>query len=116
MRLPVRNNIRMEIMSTAPDPILQRPKPRRRWIKITARVLVVVFVLWVGFVGFMWRAMYRSPEGFAPVMSPLPREGFLVMPFETLLTHVPAGTGHVGDPAPAFSLTNLDKSRTFTLS
>ncbi len=103
-------------MSTAPDPILQRPKPRRRWIKITARVLVVVFVLWIGFVGFMWRAMYRSPEGFARVMSHLPWEVFLIMPFETLWTQARAGMVHVGDPAPDFSLTKLDKSSTVRLS
>ena len=64
----------------------------------------------------MWRAMYRSPEGFARVMSHLPWEVFLVMPFETLWTQARAGTVHVGDPAPDFSLTKLDKSAQVQLS
>ena len=103
-------------MSTTPPPVPAIPKPRGRWKEITARVLVVVFVLWIGFVGFMWRAMYRSPEGFARVMSHLPWEVFLVMPFETLWTQARAGTVHVGDPAPDFSLTKLDKTGSIRLA
>ena len=43
-------------------------KPPRRWLRITARVLLVVFVLWAVFVGYMWRIMHRTPDGFARVM------------------------------------------------
>jgi hypothetical protein len=103
-------------MTATPQPIVEKAKRRGRWVKITARVLVVVFVLWIGFVGFMWRAMYRSPEGFARVMSHLPWEVFLVMPFETLWTQARAGAIHVGDPAPDFSLTKLDKTGAVRLS
>src|SRR5947207_8280215 len=106
-------------MSTSPE-IPVKPaissKPRGRWKKITARVLVVVFVLWVGFVGFIWRAMHRPPEAFARVMSHLPWEVFLILPFETIWNRARAGTVHVGDAAPDFSLTKLDKSGTVTLS
>jgi hypothetical protein len=99
---------------TLPTPIVRQP--RRRWMKITARILVVVFVLWVGFVSFMWRIMHRSPEAFGRVMMHMPWEVFLVVPFETLWTQARAGTVHVGDPAPDFSLTKLDKSGTVRLS
>jgi len=101
-------------MSTAETP--SSPKTRRRWLRITARVLVVVFVLWVGFVGFMWRIMHRSPEGFARVMMHLPWQVFLICPFETLWTQARAGTVHIGDQAPDFSLTKLDKTGTVRLS
>src|SRR5437763_10731080 len=97
-----------KIMKTAMEAVLEKLKRPRPWLRITARVLVVVFLLWVGFIGFMWRAMYRSPEGFAGVMSHLPWGVFLVMPFVTLWTPARAGTVHVGDPAPDFSLTKLD--------
>jgi hypothetical protein len=97
-----------------PIPIVSRP--RRRWMKITARILVVVFVLWLGFIGFMWRIMHRSPEGFARVMMHLPWEVFLICPFETMWTRARAGTVHVGDPAPDFSLATLDKTGTVRLS
>jgi len=95
--------------------IPQMPRPRR-WKKVTATILVVVFVLWLGFVGFIWNAMHRTPEGFARVMSHLPWEVFLILPFETLWTRARAGTVHVGDPAPDFSLTKLDKTATVRLS
>ena len=102
-------------MSTAPPTISVSPK-ERRWVKITARVLVVVFVLWLGFVGFMFRIMHRSPEQFASVMKHLPWEVFLICPFETLWTKARAGTVHVGDAAPDFVLTKLDKSGKVQLS
>jgi hypothetical protein len=85
-------------------------KKRRQWIKITTRVLVVVLLLWVIFVGYMWRIMHRSPEGFARVMMHLPWEVFLICPFETMWTHARAGTVKVGDPAPDFTLKKLDKN------
>jgi hypothetical protein len=103
-------------MSTAANTLATSPPPRRRWQKVTARILVVVFVLWLGFVGFIWRAMHRPPEAFAQVMSHLPWQVFLILPFETLWTRARAGTVHIGDPAPDFSLTKLDKTATIRLS
>lgn len=96
----------MENTAVVPVPA----KPHRRWVKITTRVLVVVFVLWAVFVGYMWRIMHRPPEAFARVMMHLPWEVFLVCPFETMWTHARAGTVRVGDSAPDFTLTKLDKS------
>ena|SRR5881394_401097 len=103
-------------MSTTPTPVPTDSKRGRRWKKITAQVLVIVFVLWVGFVGFMWRAMHHSPEAFARVMMHLPWEVFFICPFETMWTQARAGTVHVGDPAPDFSLTKLDKTGSIRLS
>jgi hypothetical protein len=103
-------------MSTTPSTIALPAKPRRNWKKITATTLVFLFVLWVGFVSFIWRAMHRSPEDFARVMSRMPWEVFLVMPFETLWTRARAGTVQVGDAAPDFSLTKLDKTGAIRLS
>jgi len=103
-------------MATDAIPVPIVVKHRRRWMKITARILVMVFVLWLGFVGFMWRIMHRSPEGFARVMMHLPWQVFLICPFETMWTQARAGNVHVGDPAPDFSLTKLDKTGTLRLS
>jgi len=103
-------------MSTAPSTTAIPARPRRNWKKITATILVCLFLLWVGFVGFIWRAMHRSPEGFARVMSHMPWEVFLVTPFETLWTRARAGTVQVGDAAPDFTLTKLDKSGAVRLS
>ena len=103
-------------MSAPVSTIPVTPKPKRRWLKITARVLVVVFVLWTGFVFFMWRIMHRTPEQFGRVMMHLPWEVFLICPFETLWTRARAGTVHIGDAAPDFTLTKLDKSGTVHLA
>ena len=103
-------------MSTVPETSPKVTKPRRQWKKLTARILVVVLVLWLGFVGFIWRAMHRSPEDFARVMSHMPWQVFLILPFETLWTQARAGTLHPGDTAPDFSLLKLDKTETIHLS
>jgi hypothetical protein len=89
---------------------------KRRWIKITAAVLACMFVLWLAFVSFMWRAMNKPPEEFARVMSHMPWEVFLVVPFETLWTRARAGSLNMGDPAPDFSLLKLDKTETVHFS
>jgi hypothetical protein len=41
---------------------------------------------------------------------------FLVLPFETLWTHARSGALQIGDPAPDFALTKLDKTATVQLS
>ena len=103
-------------MSTVPETSPKVTKPRRQWKKLTARILVVVLVLWLGFIGFIWRAMHRPPERFARVMSHMPWQVFLILPFETLWTQTRAGTLHPGDTAPDFSLRKLDKTETIRLS
>ena len=102
-------------MSTAPPPTSAPRKPGRKWKKITATVLICLFVLWAGLTTYIWRAMHRSPEAFARVMMHMPWEIFLVVPFETLWTRARAGTVEVGERAPDFSLTKLDKSGTVRL-
>jgi peroxiredoxin len=92
------------------------PRKARRWLKITAYTLALVFVLWLGFVDFIWRAMHRTPEQFGQVMMHMPWEVFLIVPFETLWTRARAGTVQIGDPAPDFTLMKLDKSGTVQFS
>lgn len=86
------------------------PGKKHRWKKITAAILTGIFVLWLAFVTFMWQAMHKPPEDFARIMSHMPWEVFLVVPFETLWSRARAGSLHVGDPAPDFSLLKLDKT------
>ena len=61
-------------------------------------------------------AMHRPPEAFARVMSHLPWQVFLILPFETLWTRARAGTLNPGDPVPDFSLLKIDKSERIRLS
>jgi hypothetical protein len=107
-------------MSTLPDSLPSavkrrwRPGPRAR--KITARILAALLVVWMVFVGFIFWAMNQPPEKFGAVMKHMPWPVFLVLPFETLWNHARGGTLHVGDAAPDFTLTKLDKTGTVQLS
>lgn len=92
------------------------PAKKGGWKKITASILTGIFVLWLAFVGFMWRAMHKPPEDFARVMAHMPWEVFLVVPFETLWTQARAGNLNPGDSAPDFSLIKLDKTQTVHFS
>jgi hypothetical protein len=79
--------------------------------------LGVIALLWVFACGALFAVMRQSPETFARVMAKVPGPvAFLVLPFETLWMRARAGKLQVGDPAPDFSLTKLDKSAQVQLS
>ena len=54
--------------------------------------------------------MRHPPEQFGRFMSKMPMAVFLITPFETMWTHERAGVVKVGDMAPDFTLSSLDKS------
>ena len=86
------------------------------WKRIAAAVGVLA-VLWLIGCAFLYRTMKRPPEQFASVMAEIPGPvPFLIFPFETLWTRARAGHLSVGDPAPDFVLTRLDKSAQVQLS
>jgi hypothetical protein len=90
---------------------------KRKWVRRTVATLGVLALLWVGACGGLYAIMRQSPETFARVMARVPGPvAFLVLPFETLWMRARAGTLHVGDPAPDFTLTKLDKSSQIQLS
>jgi hypothetical protein len=92
-------------------------KTSRSGKRIWITALGVVALLWVFACGSLFAVMRQSPETFARVMARVPGPvAFLVFPFETLWTHARAGKLQVGDPAPDFSLTMLDKSTQIKLS
>ena len=91
--------------------VMRRSKP------ILVRLLVVVAIVYLGFVGTMWWAMHQPPETFGRVMARMPVPAvFLLAPFETMWIQARAGDLRTGDPAPDFSLMKLDKSERIQLS
>ena len=84
---------------------------------LLTRLLTVLLVAYIAFVGLIWWAMHQPPETFGRVMSRMPAPAaFLFAPFETMWTHARAGTLQPGDPAPDFSLMKLDKTERIQLS
>jgi hypothetical protein len=80
----------------------------KRWI---GRAVVVLFVFWVGFVGFVYRAMRQPPEMFGHVMANMPMPAYFLFPFETMWTHARKGSLQPGDLAPSLPVKKLeDKS------
>ena len=107
-------------MSTVPIPVpvaaKRRWRPSPRAWKITKRIVASLLIVWIVFVGFIFWAMNQTPEKFGSVMKHMPWPVFLVLPFETLWNQARGGTLHVGDAAPDFTLTKLDKSGAVQLS
>jgi len=74
-------------------------------------------MVWLAGCAGIYAAMRRPPESFARVMSKIPGPvAFLVFPFETLWKQARAGELQIGDRAPDFSLTKLDKTAPVQLS
>jgi hypothetical protein len=80
---------------------------------------IAILVLLCGYTALLFsmnRAMHEPPEQFGRFMSKLPPVIFLVAPFETMWTHARAGSLNVGDTAPEFTLSTLDKSSHLSLT
>jgi len=87
------------------------------WRRILVGSLVVLLIAYCGFAGFIWWAMHQPPETFGRVMAKVSGPVvFILFPFETFWMHARAGSLHVGDQAPDFSLLKLDKSERVQLS
>jgi uncharacterized membrane protein len=104
--------------NVAPAPVPESAKMKtRRWKPILLKTFLVVFVLWLGFVAFMWHAMRKSPDEFGAVMKHMPVPAvFLAAPFETMWLRARAGELQPGDIAPEFNLQTLDKTSHVALS
>jgi hypothetical protein len=88
----------------------------RSIIKATGLISAGLAVAWLGFLGFVYMKMKAPPEQFGAFMSKLPKPFYFVLPFEPLWFRARAGTLSVGDAAPDFALSTLDKSRVVRLS
>ena len=79
--------------------------------KIFVRIVIVLAVVWLAACGVLYGIMLRPPETFGRFMAKIPGPvAFLVLPFETLWLRARSGGLQVGDAAPDFLLTKLDKT------
>lgn len=87
------------------------------WVRTAVVTLCVLATLWVMCCVALYGVMRRSPEQFGKVMAKIPGPvPFMIFPFETLWMRARAGVLQVGNPAPDFSLTKLDKTAQVQLS
>jgi len=78
------------------------------WVIPTVCVLAV---LWVAGCFVIYQNMCKPPEQFGHFMTKIPAPvAFLAFPFESMWMRARAGTLNVGDAAPDFQLTKIDKS------
>ena len=85
--------------------------------RLLFRRFFVLAIVYCCFGSYVWWAMHQPPETFGRVMARMPGPvPFMLFPFETAWLHARAGTLHIGDPAPDFSLLKVDKSERVQLS
>lgn len=84
--------------------------------KILGVTLLLVVCGYAALLFSMNRAMHEPPEQFGHFMSKLPPAIFLVAPFETMWTRARAGALNIGDTAPDFMLSTLDKTSRVSLT
>jgi hypothetical protein len=102
---------------TAKDSLLKIKLAWQKWRKKLVIVVAVFAVLWVTGCVVLYRIMRKPPEQFARFMAKLPGPvPFLLFPFETLWLRARAGSLHIGDTAPDFSLAKLDHSERIQLA
>jgi hypothetical protein len=83
---------------------------------ILVRAATALVVVYAGFVGAVAWAMAQPPDTFGHFMARMPLATFLVVPFETLWTHIRAGNLKAGDRAPEFALKHLEGGEPVQLS
>ena len=104
-------------MSTNPAAARKSATTRSKLKGILLRVFIVIFLLWAIASATVYAAMRQPPETFGRFMMHVPGPvAFLALPFETMWMRARAGTLQIGDPAPDFSLTKVDKTGRVQLS
>ena len=79
-----------------------------RTLRIIGRVCLVLFALWLGFIGLLYYEMCQPPEKFSAFMAKLPPILMIAGPFETMWNSARGGALHPGDEAPDFRLKTRD--------
>jgi hypothetical protein len=84
----------------------------RRWHK----AVIVVLVAYGALCAAAYDVMRQTPARFGQIMEHVPDVAFIVLPFKPLWFRARAGTLHVGDPAPDFTLPTQDNKASIRLA
>ena len=85
-------------------------------MRLLKAILASLLVVWLCFLGAVYLMMRQPPERFACVIARFPGPAFMLFPFETLWSRARAGGLQVGDEAPDFHLSTLDKTSQISLA
>src|SRR5262245_31203314 len=84
-----------------------------RWIW---RSLAALAAVYAGVLAGFFVVMCQPPDRFGSVMARVPGPMFMILPFEPMWNIARAGTLHVGDQAPDFTLRTADRKDQVQLS
>jgi hypothetical protein len=87
-----------------------------RPFKVILICLAGIGLLYFTLCAAIYAAMRQPPERFGAIMTKVPDLAFLVLPFESFWMSARAGHLRVGDAAPDFELSAVDRSRLVKLS
>lgn len=92
------------------------PKKNKNWRRRALAVGVPVVAVYCATLAGFDYAMHQPPETFPRVMMHTGPVPFLLFPFETMWKSARAGNLHPGDEAPDFTLPQLNRPASVTLS
>ena len=78
--------------------------------------LAGLFIAYAVFLTAMFFVMRQPPDRFGQIMKRMPRQVFMVLPFEPMWKVARAGQLDVGDAAPPFNLRTADKRNRVSLA
>ena len=87
-----------------------------RLFKVIVVCLAGIVLLYGALCAALYTAMRQAPERFGAIMTKVPDIAFLVLPFESFWMSARAGHLKVGDAAPDFELSTVDRSGVVKLS
>ena len=85
-------------------------------MRLLKSILPILLAVWVCFLGGVFLLMRQPPERFASAIARLPGPALMLFPFETFWSRARDGKLQVGDEAPDFRLSMLDKTSQVSLS
>jgi hypothetical protein len=87
-----------------------------RIVRYLARVVASLAILYVLFLAGIFAAMCQRPERFGRIMAHVPMITMIAVPFEPMWNIARGGGLQVGDAAPDFTLSTVDRKSQVTLS